>query len=188
MATTGYRDLSRSARRRLLAASLLRSATVITVLLVVYFLAPLDRALDLVAWIEFGIGLLSFALILAWQVRAVLHSDTPRLKAVQTATVGLPLLLVGFATSYVIIAANVPDSFTEALSRTDALYFTVTVFTTVGFGDIAPRGEVARVVTTIQMLTGLVVVGVIAKVLIGAVQVAERRREDAPPQDGPPAS
>jgi voltage-gated potassium channel len=188
MANTGYRDLSRSARRRLLAASLLRSAATVTVLLVVYFLAPLDRSLDLVAWIEFGIGLLTFAVILAWRVRTVLHSDTPRLKAFETAAVGLPMLLVGFAASYLIIAANVPDSFTEALSRTDGLYFTVTVFATVGFGDIAPRSEIARVVTTIQMLTGLVVVGLIAKVLIEAVQVAERRREDVPPPDRPPGS
>jgi hypothetical protein len=160
----------------------------VAVLLLVYFLAPLDRPLDLVAWIEFGIGLLAFALILTWQVRAILHSDQPRLQAMQTVAVGLPMLLVGFAAAYVIIAANVPDSFTEALSRSDALYFTVTVFATVGFGDIAPRSEVARLVTTIQMLTGLVVVGLIAKVLVGAVRLAERRREDAPPQDGPPGS
>jgi voltage-gated potassium channel len=188
MATIRYRDLSRSARRRLLAASLLRSAVAVAALLVVYFLAPLDRPLDLVAWIEFGIGLLAFALILAWRIRAILHSDQPRLQAMQTVAVGLPTLLVGFAAAYVIIAANVPDSFTEALSRSDALYFTVSVFATVGFGDIAPRSEAARLVTTIQMLTGLVVVGLIAKVLVGAVRLAERRREDAPPQDGPPGS
>jgi voltage-gated potassium channel len=188
MATIRYRDLSRSVRRRLLAVSLLRSAAAVAVLLLVYYLAPLDRPIDLVAWIEFGTGLLAFALILTWQVRAILNSHVPRLQAGQTVAVGLPMLLVGFAATYVVIASNTPDSFTEPLSRTDALYFTVTVFATVGFGDIAPRGEVARVVTTIQMLTGLVVVGLIAKVLIGAVHLAERRREDAPPQDGPPGN
>jgi hypothetical protein len=188
MATTGYRDLSRSARRRLLAASLLRSTAAVAVLLVVYFLAPLDRPVDLVTGIEFGLGLLAFALILVWQVRVILQSDVPRLQAVQTVAVGLPMLLVGFAAGYVVIASNAPDSFTEPLSRVDALYFTVTVFATVGFGDIAPRNEVARVVTTVQMLTGLVVVGLIAKVLLGAVRLAEHRRDGTPPQDGPPPS
>src|SRR4051794_35754391 len=112
MATIRYRDLSRSARRRLLAALLLRSAVAVAALLVVYFLAPLGRPLDLVAWIEFGLGLLGFALILAWRIRAILHSDQPLLQALQTVAVGLRTLLVGFAAAYVIIAANLPDSFT----------------------------------------------------------------------------
>ena len=47
-------------------------------------------------------------------------------------------------------------SFTEPLTRTDALYFTVTVFSTVGFGDISPKSEAARVVLIVQMLADLV--------------------------------
>lgn len=186
MTTIRYRDHSRSVPRRLLALSLLRSAAAVAVRLLVYYLAPLNQPINLVAWIEFGSGLLAFALILAWQVRAILNSHVPRLQAGQTVAVGLPML--GFAASYVVITSNTPDSFAEPLSRTDALYFTVAVFATVGFGDIAPRSEVARAVTTIQMLTDLVVVGLIAKVLIGAVHLAERRRDDAPPQDGPPGN
>src|SRR4030095_7505227 len=50
--------------------------------------------------------------------------------------------------------------FTEPLNRTDALYFTITVFSTVGFGDIAPLATAARVTTMVQMLGDLVVVGV----------------------------
>ena len=42
-------------------------------------------------------------------------------------------------------------SFTEPLTRTDALYFTVTVFSTVGFGDIAAKSEAARIVLIVQM-------------------------------------
>jgi hypothetical protein len=82
-----------------------------------------------------------------------------------------------------VIARNMPDSFTEALSRTDALYFAVTVFATVGFGDIAPRSEVARIVTMIQMIVGLIAVGLVAKIVLGAVEVAVRRRERATPGD-----
>ena len=43
-------------------------------------------------------------------------------------------------------------SFTEPLTRADALYFTVTVFSTVGFGDITAKSETARVVLIVQML------------------------------------
>lgn len=81
-----------------------------------------------------------------------------------------------YASTYSVIAANRPDSFSEEMSRTDALYFAVTVFSTVGFGDIAPRTDLARVVAITQMLVGLIALGLIAKILLGAVEVADRRR------------
>ena len=46
------------------------------------------------------------------------------------------MLLLVFASVYVQIETSQPNSFSETLSRTDALYFTVTVFATVGFGDM----------------------------------------------------
>ena len=55
----------------------------------------------------------------------------------------------------------------------------MTVFATVGFGDITPVTQLARVLVTIQMLVGLLTVGVIAKVVFGAVQVAESRQTQA---------
>jgi voltage-gated potassium channel len=164
--------------------SLLRSTATVAVLVTLYATAPLDRPLDLGTWLTFCGGLLVFALILTWQVRVILRSRTPRLQAAQTIAVGLPTLLLLFAAGYVLIGVDSPESFTEPLDRTDALYFTVTVFTTVGFGDIAPRGDLARIVTTVQMLVGVTVVGVIAKVLLGAVQAAERRRDDEPERPG----
>ena len=86
-----------------------------------------------------------------------------------------------FASVYSVIAFNRPDGFSETLSRTDGLYFTVTVFATVGFGDIAPRSELARIVTTTQMLFGLITFGLIAKTVLGAVDIAVRRRESERP-------
>jgi hypothetical protein len=117
--------------------------------------------------------------VIAWEVRSILISDVPRLRAVQTVAVGVPMLLLVFASVYVQIETSQPNSFSETLSRTDALYFTVTVFSTVGFGDIAPKSELARIVTMSQMLTGLIVLGLVAKVVFGAVQTAVARREGA---------
>ena len=42
------------------------------------------------------------------------------------------------------------------------------MFATVGFGDIAPVTQVARIVTTLQMLVNVIFVGVVARVLFGA--------------------
>ena len=61
-----------------------------------------------------------------------------------------------------------PDSYTEQLTRLDAIYFSVTVFATVGFGDISPVSETARLITMVQMLANVIFVGVVARVLFGA--------------------
>jgi voltage-gated potassium channel len=62
----------------------------------------------------------------------------------------------------------------------------LTVFATVGFGDITPVTQLARVLVTIQMVVGLLTVGVIAKVVFGAVQVAESRQSERSSLTGVP--
>jgi hypothetical protein len=177
MAKKPYDGLSRTARRRVVAASVLRSVASVTLLVVLYYVAPLDGPLSFGTLITFGLGLLVFAGLTAWQVRAIIRSDVPVLRAMQALATGVTLLLILYSSLYSAIAYNQPDSFTQTLSRTDGLYFTVTVFATVGFGDITPRSELARIVTTTQMLFGLVVFGLIVRTLLGAVQVAVRQRE-----------
>lgn len=172
--------VTRSAPRGVVAGSLLRSAVTSAVLLVLYYRAPLNRPLDGVTGVLFLVALALFGAFIAYQVRGILRSDHPRLQAVRAVAVGLPLLWVVFASTYWIVAAEQADAFTEPLDRTDGLYFTITVFTTVGFGDIAATSQLARILVTVQMLIGLVTVGVLAKLVLGAVQVAVARRDGAP--------
>jgi len=174
-----YEELTRAGRHRVVAGVLLRAAAAVALLVVGYYLAPLDRPLDTGTLIEFLLALAVVGAVIAWEVRNILISDVPRLRAVQTVAVGVPMLLLVFASVYVQIETSQPNSFSETLSRTDALYFTVTVFSTVGFGDIVPKSELARIVTMSQMLTGLIVLGLVAKVVFGAVQTAVARREGA---------
>ncbi len=67
-------------------------------------------------------------------------------------------------------------AFSESLTRTDALYFTITVFSTVGFGDITPLTQYARTMTMAQMIGDLIVVGLVAQVLLNAVRRGLERR------------
>lgn len=67
-------------------------------------------------------------------------------------------------------------SFNTSLSRTDALYFCVTVFTTVGFGDFVAVSETARVVVTVQMLLDLVIIGVFVRTVVTVAQRARQER------------
>lgn len=175
-----WADLPKAARTRVIAVSLLRSSAVVAALVTTYYLAPLDRTLDAGAGLRFLLGLAALGAVVPWQVRGILAADNPWLRAVQVVGVGLPVLLVGFASTYIVITNSTPDAFTEPLSRTDALYFTMTVFATVGFGDITPQTELARIVVTIQMLVGLTAVGVVAKVLFGAARISSTQRAQVP--------
>lgn len=166
---------SRPHRRKAVIVAL-RALTSATFMVVVYYRAPLDMSLSVWVVVWLGLGLLGLGLALAWQVRSILSSDTPRLQGAESIAIGLPFLLLLYASVYTVMSLNQPASFTEVLSRTDALYFTMTVFTTVGFGDITAVTEVARIVVMTQMVVGLVAVGVVAKLLLGAVQVAVGRR------------
>jgi hypothetical protein len=152
-------------------------------LVVVYYVAPLDRAFDVRIGLWLVVGLLALGTALAWQVRAITVSATPRLRAIETMAVGLPFLLLLFAEVYLLVSHNDPASFTEPLNRTGALYFTMTVFATVGFGDIAPLTDQTRIITMTQMVVGLVVVGIVARLLLGAVQQAVARKASGHSQD-----
>jgi len=75
------------------------------------------------------------------------------------------------------------------MTRLDALYFTVTTFATVGYGDISPASQGARLVALLQMVVGLVLVGVIARVITGAAQLGmKRHRSEGESTGGSPSA
>ncbi|MCX5013009.1 potassium channel family protein [Streptomyces sp. NBC_00555] len=163
-------------RRRAVAAHTLRSVAWVVLITAFYYLTPLDHGFGVATVVSLVIGLGLFGWLIAWQVSVVTRAEYPRLRAIEVLATAVPLFLVLFSATYYLLAGGVPGSFSESLNRTDALYFTVTVFATVGFGDIVPTTGVGRVLTTLQMVSDLIVVGVIAKVLFGAVQIGVRRR------------
>jgi hypothetical protein len=165
-----------AARRRLLLGMIGRPVLTATALVVVYFLAPLDGWPGPATAAALGVSLLLVAATIGWQLRAIVHSPYPRLRAVGAIALSFVLFIVAFAMTYFLTGRGEPDSFSEPMNRTDALYFTVTVFSTVGFGDITPKSEVARVITMGQMFGDIVLVGVVARLLVKAVDLGLRRR------------
>jgi voltage-gated potassium channel len=157
----------------------LRIAAIEALLLVAYYRAPLDRPLTLMSGLLFAGVLLFLALTVVVEVRGILASRRPLLRAIRTIAVGLPLLLVIFAATYCLVDGQQSDAFSEPLTRTDGLYFAVTTFATVGYGDISPQTELARVLVMVQMVVNLLVVGVIVKVVLGAARMAKDRNTAA---------
>ena len=183
-----YEDLTPARRRRLEAALLARSVIVGVLLFVAYYLLPLNKPESYGLLLLVG-GLILVAVVITWQVRAIQNSPFPRLRGFQTLITGIPLLLVVFAAVYYLTGQTQTDSFTQPMDKIGAMYFTVTVFSTVGFGDITANNDLARTLVTVQMLVNLVVIGLVAKVIFGAVDTGVKKRSaknHQPP--GPPAA
>ncbi|MFF3012796.1 potassium channel family protein [Streptomyces sp. NPDC057939] len=169
--------------RRMLLAPLSRSVASAGLLTWLFYVAPLDREAGITTVLLLILGLGLFGALVIWQVFAITHAKHPRLRAVEALATAVPLFLLLFSVTYFVLSLNDPPSFSEPLNRTDALYFTVTVFATVGFGDIVPTSQTGRALTTMQMIADLIVVGLIAKVLFGAVKIGMRRRAAHGPTD-----
>jgi voltage-gated potassium channel len=176
-----YEPLPPAKRRRLVLRASLQALATTTVLVALYYALPLDERSDARTVTQLVFGLVVLAGIVAWQVRAIIGSEFPRVRMLQALFMAVPFYVVTFA-AYFLIAGSGDTNFAEPLSRTDALYFTVTVLSTVGFGDITPKSEIARLVVTGQMIANLILIGLGARTLLGAAQLGLQRRSEARPE------
>ena len=159
-----------------MAWSLLRATGTTVVLVTIYYLLPLDHASTGAVVVMLVGGLLLLIGLVAWQVRSILRSPFPGLRAIEALATSVPLFLLLFAGVYVAMADHSARSFGQHLTHTDALYFTVTVFSTVGFGDITAKSQVARVVVMVQMIADLLVLGLGIRIVLGAVTRGRQQR------------
>lgn len=163
-------------RRRQGALALVRSLATTIVLVALYYLLPLDHLTGLPLAVLLGVGLVILLVISAGQIREILKAKYPAVRGAEALATTVPLFLLLFASAYFVMQRASPDSFSHSLTRTDALYFTVTTFTTVGYGDITATSQSARLVVTAQMLLDLLALGLGVRVLLGAVQLARQGR------------
>jgi voltage-gated potassium channel len=177
-------------RRRQAGLGVLRALATAAVLVALYYLLPLDHLASVPLAVILVAGLLILLAVAWWQLRLVLGARYPALRAAEALATTVPLFLLLFASVYFVMARATPASFSHPLTRTDSLYFTVTVFSTVGFGDITATSETARLVVTAQMVLDLLALGLGIRVFIGAVQLARQAHTDpadpaAPPTEQP---
>ena len=141
--TCAYSDLALRDRRRLVVAAILRTGLTIAMVVAIYFLLPLDHSSSAGVVAELALGVLVLTGIIAWQVRRIVGSDHPTSRAIEALALSVPLYVLLFATTYFLMARANHATFGGSLSRTDAMYFSTTVFTTVGFGDITAKNRAA---------------------------------------------
>lgn len=147
--------------------------TTVTLLLatVTFYVVPLrfDRAEPwtfgrlVLAMLVLGLLLVFFRVQGRWSSRKQ-SEDYVRIQWLLTALYALVLV---FALVYAVVAVQVPGQFAGLENRTDALYFSVTLVATVGFGDIHPVGGAARLLATAHMVFNLIYLGTAIRMLVG---------------------
>lgn len=194
MATTSITGIGEVERRQLVGAGL-RAVLSTAVLVAAYALIPLPHRaphhhgaiVEAGAMLRLGVAIAVFIAVLAVEIRSITRARHPMLRAGVAMAVVLPLFLLFFSWMYLIMSNSDPDTFHVIMDKMTALYFTVTIFSTVGFGDITPHTDLARLATTFQMLADLAVVAIVIRMILGAAtrSTAERQATTGTPDGSP---
>jgi voltage-gated potassium channel len=163
--------LDRRSRTRVVISVIVQALVAVAVLLATYYVAPTSGS---------GVGpvvcVMVFLGVFTFELRAVVRDPLPVPRAAVAMARLLPLFIVLFAWTYVAMSVSDPSTFSEPLTKSAALYFTVTVLSTVGFGDITPVADAARLMVSVQMICDLVVIAIIVKLITGVAKHARVQR------------
>ncbi|MCF6521928.1 two pore domain potassium channel family protein [Streptomyces sp. JJ36] len=135
---------------------------------VCYFFFPLDRLgteRPVLSWVLFLLALAALTFTLSLQVRYTVTED-PRGRPGLVIPVLVVLSLFVFSSAYYALA-QYPGQMRGLTTRLDALYFTLVTTATVGYGDITPHGQEARMVAVVQIVYNFVVLAAAVTSLSG---------------------
>ena len=160
---------------RFLILIIVRATITIVLLFAAYYVLPSTGSDEGPDWAWLLLVMAAFGIIVAFQLPAIVKSRHPGARAVEALALLIPLYLLIFARVYLSQSLTDPGAFSEQLDHNTALYFTVTVFATVGFGDITAVSTPMRMMVTAQMLLNLVVLGAVIRLIATAAQRGMRR-------------
>ena len=178
-------DLAPEYKRRWVRQALVRVTAGVLILALIYSFAPLDSEADLHPFVVLLAMLMVFVVLTFLSVRRIMNDDYPQLRAAQVAVLTVTFYLFGFAALYLSMSTLNPTYFTEPLTHIGAFYFTVTVASTVGFGDITPNDDLARVIVTAQMMVNIALIGVGVRAILafGKMRASTAKKGDSDPTD-----
>ena len=156
----------------------IRIGIVLVLMFVAYGIAPLDYRRDGETALRVLGTVGVIVVVTAWQLWAIHVARFPALTAIEGFAPVVPLVLLGFAATYVQMSTANPDTFTQPIDRVGAVYFSMTTMATVGFGDIAAITDGARITVMLQMAADVIVLVVVARVMVTSVKVAAGRARD----------
>ena len=171
-----YMQLSRGERRGVLGTALLRTLLSIGLIVGIFILVmPRDIANGEAA-LELLIAIALVIALICWELYRTISDPYPEVRAATGLMVLVTAVVITFALVYATMSEVNPAAFTEPLTKSDAIYYTVTTLSTTGFGDITAVSSSARWVVTGQMLFDLVLLVGLARVFILAAKAGRARR------------
>ncbi|BCJ67558.1 potassium channel family protein [Polymorphospora rubra] len=154
-------------------------AVTCALIVAIFYLVPVEPGVAGVRLVLRGIGSVLVLLLVAWlvsaQIRRQIAAPQPA-GGVAGLAVAIVAGLVIFALADYVIAISGPDQFASLRTKTDALYFALATLATVGYGDIHPSGQLAKVVVMLQMAFNLVVLATGASIFIDLLTDRIRKR------------
>jgi hypothetical protein len=142
----------------------------LALLLAALYLLPLDHLSSDRSVVRLSAVVALVAAVFVLQVRRITRAALPELRAVEALGIVIGVFLVGFSIVYLSMSRTNIATFSQRLDPTRALYFTISVFSTVGFGDITPRTDGARLVVSTQMLLDLALIGIAVRMILTAAR------------------
>ena len=144
-----------------------------------HLLASRNRILRLVIVVTVAASLVT------WEIKRISWGRAPQLRAIEALGSLIPLFIVVFSAMHLARWASNPQAFSGRLNLVRSLYFTVTIFSTFGIGDITPTTDPIRVAMSIQMLLDLILIGSAIRLLLRRAETAlDTFSQDQTPQEG----
>ena len=152
---------------------------VLGAVVLVYFLAPVSRELERGTLIRILLSLLVLALLVVGVVRQLrLHLDDQD-RRVDGLIVSIVVVMTVFSFSYFTLQQRDPTQFAQMETRLDALYFTATTASSVGYGDVHAVGQVARAMVLVQIVFNVVFIGTAVALLSSRIRAVASARAEA---------
>jgi hypothetical protein len=150
-----------------------RNAVVLATSVLVYYVNPVPFSKGPVVvgcWAVLTVGGAAFVVVRQVRYRTAEYRASSDRQAVGLETLAnvLVVVAIAFAGSYLFLSRR-SGQMEGIRTHTDALYFSMTVLSTVGFGDIRAIGQLSRVIVTIQMLFDLVFVASIIGLVVSSI-------------------
>jgi len=166
-----------NARFHLLRQFLINALTLASAILFYYFV-PIDLSsrhpLRAIVLFLGGFGVLIW-LIVRQLIKQLNAGPDPGVRVRSLITLLYPVVVL-FSLTYYIVEVHNPGQFDGIVTRTDSLYYTVITLGTVGYGDVHAVGQLAKVITIIQVGFDLVLIGALISVASSRFQVVPTRR------------
>lgn len=149
----------------------------IALVIVIYLVTPVPKAddpvwLTILALVCVGLLYVGAAIVIAVKISQAKH---PLFAGVIALGVMISALIVLFALAYVSLSQTDASNFNVPLDKVSALYFTMTILSTTGFGDITAVSHKAMIVVMLQMVAGLTLFTMVARILVTVVKGATKR-------------